>query len=138
MVQVNDLLPGVKYFLVVSAVNKRGRSPELTILPPIMPLVGKLTKSGSAAKIYSSALLVTVIAAVALLCILPLIVLGAVKLKGRRFFNKSPESKKDATDEDACPSTRVATPEEATQLQIASIYPKEDNQVWIVKKSTGI
>ncbi|XP_075743573.1 neural cell adhesion molecule 2-like isoform X2 [Rhipicephalus microplus] len=135
---VHDLLPGVEYFLVVSAVNERGRSPELTILPPIMPLVGKLTKSGSAAKIYSSALLVTVIAAVALLCILPLIVLGAVKLKGRRFFNKSPESKKDATDEDACPSTTVATPEEATQLQIASIYPKEDNQVWIVKKSTGL
>ncbi|KAL3251927.1 hypothetical protein MRX96_054997, partial [Rhipicephalus microplus] len=135
---VHDLLPGVEYFLVVSAVNERGRSPELTILPPIMPLVGKLTKSGSAAKIYSSALLVTVIAAVALLCILPLIVLGAVKLKGRRFFNKSPESKKDATDEDACPSTTVATPEEATQLQISSIYPKEDNQVWIVKKSTGL
>ncbi|KAL1472770.1 hypothetical protein MTO96_003970 [Rhipicephalus appendiculatus] len=106
--------------------------------PPIMPLVGKLTKSGSAAKIYSSALLVTVIAAVALLCILPLIVLGAVKLKGRRFFNKSPEAKKDATDEDACPSTTAATPQEATQLQISSIYPKEDNQVWIVKKSTGL
>ncbi|KAH7961457.1 hypothetical protein HPB52_009234 [Rhipicephalus sanguineus] len=137
-VRVHDLLPGVEYFLVVSAVNERGRSPELTILPPIMPLVGKLTKSGSAAKMYSSALLVTVIAAVALLCILPLIVLGAVKLKGRRFFNKSPEAKKDSTDEDACPSTTAPTPEEATQLQISSIYPKEDNQVWIVKKSTGL
>ncbi|XP_049517497.1 hemicentin-2 [Dermacentor silvarum] len=135
---VHDLLPGVEYFLVVSAVNERGRSPELTILPPIMPLVGKLTKSGSAAKIYSSALLVTVIAAVALLCLLPLIVLGAVKLKGRRFFSKSREAKKDVTDEDACPSTTAASPQEATQLQISSIYPKEDNQVWIVKKSTGL
>ncbi|KAH7964787.1 hypothetical protein HPB49_001335 [Dermacentor silvarum] len=93
---------------------------------------------GSAAKIYSSALLVTVIAAVALLCLLPLIVLGAVKLKGRRFFSKSREAKKDVTDEDACPSTTAASPQEATQLQISSIYPKEDNQVWIVKKSTGL
>ncbi|KAH9370814.1 hypothetical protein HPB48_006301 [Haemaphysalis longicornis] len=135
---VHDLLPGVEYFLVVSAVNERGRSPELTILPPIMPLVGKLTKSGSAAKMYSSALLVTVIAAVALLCLLPLVVLAAVKLKGRRFFAKSREAKKDGTDEDACPSTTAATPQEATQLQISSIYPKEDNQVWIVKKSTGL
>ncbi|XP_077513789.1 nephrin-like isoform X1 [Amblyomma americanum] len=42
---VHDLLPGVEYYLVVSAVNERGRSQELTILPPIMPLVGKLTKS---------------------------------------------------------------------------------------------
>lgn len=135
---VHDLLPGVEYFLVVWAVNERGRSPELTILPPIMPLVGKLTKSGNTVKISSNALLVTVVSAVALLCLLPLFVFAAVKLKNKRFFVKSRETKKEVVDEDACPSTTAASPQEATQLQISSIYPKEDNQLWIVKKSTGL
>ncbi|XP_037562223.1 uncharacterized protein LOC119441697 [Dermacentor silvarum] len=135
---VHDLLPGVEYFLVVSAVNERGRSPELTILPPIMPLVGKLTKSGSAAKIYSNILLIAVVVGVALLCLLPLIVLAAVKLRRSDFFNKSRVTKKDGTESDACPSTTTASPQEAMQLQISSVYPKEDNQVWIVKKSTGL
>ncbi|EEC17813.1 sidestep protein, putative, partial [Ixodes scapularis] len=135
---VHDLLPGVEYFLVVWAVNERGRSPELTILPPIMPLVGKLTKSGNTVKISSNALLVTVVSAVALLCLLPVFVLAAVKLKNKRFFVKTRETKKEVVDEDACPSTTAASPEEATQLQISSIYPKEDNQLWIVKKSTGL
>ncbi|XP_065289526.2 nephrin-like isoform X1 [Dermacentor albipictus] len=135
---VHDLLPGVEYFLVVSAVNERGRSPELTILPPIMPLVGKLTKSGSAAKIYSNVLLLAVVVGVALLCLLPLIVLAVVKLRRSDYFNKSRTAKKDATETDACPSTTTASTQEAMQLQISSVYPKEDNQVWIVKKSTGL
>ncbi|XP_037510042.1 hemicentin-1 isoform X2 [Rhipicephalus sanguineus] len=135
---VHDLLPGVEYFLVISSVNERGRSPELTILPPIMPLVGKLTKSGSAAKIYSNVLLIAVVVSVSLLCLLPLIVFAAVKLRRSDFFNKSRVAKKDSTESDACPSTTTASPQEAMQLQISSVYPKEDNQVWIVKKSTGL
>ncbi|KAH6940277.1 hypothetical protein HPB50_026473 [Hyalomma asiaticum] len=134
---VHDLLPGVEYFFVISAVNERGRSPELTILPPIMPLVGKLTKSGSAAKIYSNILVIAVVVSVSLLCLLPLIVLAAVKLRRSGFFNKSRVAKKDSAESDACPSTTTASPQEAMQLQISSVYPKEDNQVWIVKKSTG-
>ncbi|KAL3242316.1 hypothetical protein MRX96_021243 [Rhipicephalus microplus] len=135
---VHDLLPGVEYFLVISSVNERGRSPELTILPPIMPLVGKLTKSGSAAKIYSNVFLIVVVVSVSLLCLLPLIVFAVMKLRRSDFFNKSRVAKKDSTESDACPSTMTASPQEAMQLQISSVYPKEDNQVWIVKKSTGL
>ncbi|XP_064456304.1 hemicentin-1-like [Ornithodoros turicata] len=135
---VRDLKPGVEYFLVVWAVNERGRSPELTILPPIMPLVGKLTKSGNTVRISSNALLIAVISSVVVLCLLPIFVLVAVKLKNKRFFVKEREQKKETVEEDECPSTTAASPEEATQLQVSSIYPKEDNQLWIVKKSTGL
>nr|XP_037289694.1 uncharacterized protein LOC119183818 [Rhipicephalus microplus] len=135
---VHDLLPGVEYFLVISSVNERGRSPELTILPPIMPLVGKLTMSGSKAKIYSNVLLIGVVVSVSLLCLLPLIVFAAMKLRRTDFFNKNCVAKKDSTESDACPSMTTASPQEAMQLQISSAYPKEDNQLWIVKKSTGL
>ncbi|KAM7302160.1 hemicentin-2 [Ixodes scapularis] len=135
---VHDLRPGVEYFLVVWAANELGRSQELTILTPIMPLVGKLTKPGNTLKVTSSVLLLTVISSVALLCLVPVLVLAVVMLKGKSLPITRHETKKDVVVDDACPSTAMATPEEAMQLQISSIYPKEDNQVWIVKTSTGL
>ncbi|XP_075723185.1 neural cell adhesion molecule 2-like [Rhipicephalus microplus] len=116
---VHDLLPGVEYFLVISSVNERGRSPELTILPPIMPLVGKLTKSGSATKIYSNVLLIVVVVSVSLLCLLPLIVFAAVKLRRSDFFNKTVAT----SDGVLRNATRVTTisAETAEQMAIALV-----------------
>ncbi|KAG0421394.1 hypothetical protein HPB47_002712, partial [Ixodes persulcatus] len=125
---VHELRPGVEYFLVVWAANELGRSQELTILTPIMPLVGKLTKPGNTVKVTSSVLLLTVISSVALLCLVPVLVLAVVMLKGKSLPITRHETKKEVVVDDACPSTTMATPEEAMQLQISSIYPKEDNQ----------
>ncbi|KAL3246243.1 hypothetical protein MRX96_057788 [Rhipicephalus microplus] len=70
----------------------------------------------SAAKIYSNALLIVVVVSVSLLCLLPLIVFAAVKLRRSDFFNKRHVAKKDSTESDACPSTTTASPQEAMQL----------------------